>query len=660
MRNSNSLLQDLSKVLPKLRTQVYFKASLSALSHAMEDLVLASNDRPLVIANFQQARFYRQETRRYQRIAQRTSQIYVLATPDSVFSTEHTPYETIALNEEDELAQEWNLVIIGQHYAACLVCREYAAPIHAESLDQYRQFQGVWSFDRQVSLQAAHHLLGYIQDYRPDLAQKIAQNRQSYPFDSAAAEVALSDSFMPLNVKLFSERLMTYLQASQYKLLKAYRTIAVQAQRQQLINSICAGMRRSLDPEQILDVMVQELGQIFHDCRCLLYRCEADRTAQPIEYEALPQHLQSLKGQMEVLSSYPLFQIALSECQTIAIADILQDLSLKTHPDLRARLQTWQIGACLVVPICYQNNWLGVLELHHPHPRLWVSEDVTLVEAIATQAGVALMQAQAYTNLEDLNHQLMDLERNQRNLIAIVGHELRTPLSTVQVCLESLSTLPDMPLDMQQSMLDAALSDTERLRKLIQDFLTLSRLESGLTRWQMEPISLDECLGLVISSFEGARSTEKLPKIDVYLPQDLPPIQSDGDGVIDVLTKLLDNACKFTPADGKVTIRAQIVDPLRHSQKSLQKLPEKTEQVEIVIADTGRGIEPNQLEHIFERFYQEEGFLQRTVGGTGLGLAISRRIVQRLGGDIWALSSGKNQGSEFHFTLPISVVLPEC
>jgi signal transduction histidine kinase len=102
--------------------------------------------------------------------------------------------------------------------------------------------------------------------------------------------------------------------------------------------------------------------------------------------------------------------------------------------------------------------------------------------------------------------------------------------------------------------------------------------------------------------------------------------------------KLLDNACKFTPPTGTVTI-------------DVKPLPKY---LEITIIDTGCGIEPKRLENIFERFYQEEGFLQRAIGGTGLGLAISRQIARRLGGKLWAKSSGKGKGSQFHFTLPIA------
>ena len=80
--------------------------------------------------------------------------------------------------------------------------------------------------------------------------------------------------------------------------------------------------------------------------------------------------------------------------------------------------------------------------------------------------------------------------------------------------------------------------------------------------------------------------------------------------------------------------------------------------LEVTISDTGRGIEPNRLEAVFDRFYQEEGALRRSVGGTGLGLAICRQIISRLGGKIWAESMGKDQGSQFHFTIPIVFDFP--
>ena len=215
------------------------------------------------------------------------------------------------------------------------------------------------------------------------------------------------------------------------------------------------------------------------------------------------------------------------------------------------------------------------------------------------------------------------------------------PLSTVQVCLESLANEPDMPAELQQVMLSTALTDAERMRELIQDFLVLSRLESGRVEWNPEPLSLHECVDLALSSTRTRQAD--LPQITVACPEDLPLIQADGEWLVEVLTKLLDNACKFTQKDGAITIQAWL---------------NGDQMVEVAVMDTGRGIEPDRLEAVFERFYQEEGALRRTTGGTGLGLAICRQIIQNFGGTIWAESAGKDQGSTFYFTVP-SVTRPK-
>jgi signal transduction histidine kinase len=241
-----------------------------------------------------------------------------------------------------------------------------------------------------------------------------------------------------------------------------------------------------------------------------------------------------------------------------------------------------------------------------------------------------------------LNQQLTAIEQAQNNLIAIVGHELRTPLSTIQVCLESMASEPDMPQEFQQVMLDTALGDSERLRKLVQDFLLLSRLEGNLMSWQTELIDLSESVSLSVSSLQGMRKTQAIAPVVCDLPEEAIILSCDGDALQQLLTKLLENACKFTPATGNITLKAKI-------QKAKQG-----NLVAITIADTGCGIEANRLETIFERFYQEEGFLQRSVGGTGLGLSICRQLIRRLGGKLWATSEGKGMGSQFHVTLPIA------
>ncbi|WP_421654849.1 DICT sensory domain-containing protein [Leptothermofonsia sp. ETS-13] len=650
MSNSTSILEALLQALPDLRTQIYFKSSLTALSHAMEDQILAGVNSTLVIASFQRERFYRQEAHRYLRISERADQVYVLAAPETNFASRTEHYETIAFEPTDALAQEWHLVVVGPRYAACLVCKERQATSEKSTIqpagDQSRRFEGIWTFDRRTVYKAAELLLDRILLYRPELAGKVGKVK-------AELSTETRTGFNNLDPEPFAERLVTYLQAGQYKLIKAYRSIAAQERKERLVNSITAAIRHSLDPNEIFKIAVQELGQALKVCRCLIYRCKETDTHVIIQHEYLGAAVESLVGKEWNLRDNPLFQAVAQQQEAVFVDDaqatpwVLNNGSEVSPPSLGDRsngaspVQRWQIQSWLMVPVIHQNRLLGIVELHRCCTTLyeWAESELSLVEAIATQIGVALIQAEAYANLEDLNQQLEALDRTRSNLIAITGHELRTPLSTIQVCLESLASEPDMPTELRQIMLRSALSDAERMRKLIQDFLTLSELESGRVKWHLEPLPLRECVDLALSSVRARQlHNDRLPKITAQVSPELPLVQTDGEWLVEVLSKLLDNACKFTDPDGRVTIEA-------HENGG--------QMLEITISDTGRGIEPNRLEAVFDRFYQEEGALRRTAGGTGLGLAICRQIIHGLGGRIWAESGGKDQGSQFHLTIPI-------
>jgi DICT domain-containing protein/signal transduction histidine kinase len=649
MSTSTSILEDLLKALSaknqgnsSLRAQIYFKSSLTALSHAMEDQVLAGDDHPLVIANFQRERFYRQEAHRYLRISERTQQVYVLAAPEADFTNRSEHYETIAFEPTDQLSHEWHLVVLGRQYATCLICRERDVNDSGNSdppMDQARRFEGIWTFDREIACIAADLLLDRILDYRPELAEKVQAARTEFLTDH-------SSGFYNVDPAPFAERLVTYLQAGQYKLLKAYRSIATQERRERLVNSITSAIRKSLDSDEIFKIAAQELGQALGVCRCLVYRCKATDARVVIQHEYRGDHattpVSSLIGETWQLKANPLFEEVVQKQSSVFVNDTQTDPRFSNRPNnlLQEVLTRWHISAWLLVPVLHQGRLLGMVELHHCKavPHEWAEDELALVEAIATQIGTALIQAEAYANLEDLNQQLEALDRTRSNLIAITGHELRTPLSTIQVCLESLASEPDMPTELQQVMLSSALADAERMRKLIQDFLTLSRLESGRVEWRVEPLPLAECVELALSSLR-VRQEQPLPQITTQVPTELPLVCADGEWLVEVLSKLLDNACKFTEPQGRITIKAK--------QNGGQML-------EVTVADTGRGIEPNRLEAVFDRFYQEEGALRRTTGGTGLGLAICRQVVTALGGTIWAKSSGKDKGSEFHFTIPIA------
>ena len=243
------------------------------------------------------------------------------------------------------------------------------------------------------------------------------------------------------------------------------------------------------------------------------------------------------------------------------------------------------------------------------------------------------------------------LEHIRTNLIAIVGHEIRTPLCTIEICLESLNDESQMSREYRQEMLDIALKDLGRLKKLIKDFFLLERLERGQVYHRCKYVLVREVVDLALESLKARKERSSLPRIVVEIPSQLPLVKVDEDILVEALIKLLDNACKFTNSQGEIKIQAQVITAKAHS--ALNK--NSNIMLEVSISDNGRGIAPNHLEAIFNCFYQEENSLRRTVNGTGIGLTICRHLIEGLGGKIWANSAGKDLGSSIHFTLPLVV-----
>ncbi len=283
----------------------------------------------------------------------------------------------------------------------------------------------------------------------------------------------------------------------------------------------------------------------------------------------------------------------------------------------------------------------------------------TILRILRSNSIETSLELTTFTENNFVDAQEEIVEHICNNLLAIVGHELRTPLCTIEICLESLSSDPQMPKKYRQEMFDIALQDLARLQKLIKDFFTLDRLEKGQVYYRSEYVRVHETIELALDSLKNCchhtsgnqSDRSSLPKIIVEIPDNLPQVKVDEDRLIAALVKLLDNACKFTQADGEIKIQVRL---LGSKVTSLLDKETTNMMLEIIISDNGRGMIPSHLEAVFNCFYQEEDFLRRTVNGTGIGLTICRRIINSLGGKIWADSAGKDRGSSIHFTLPVA------
>ncbi len=232
-----------------------------------------------------------------------------------------------------------------------------------------------------------------------------------------------------------------------------------------------------------------------------------------------------------------------------------------------------------------------------------------------------------------MSTELDQLERLRRDLVANVSHELKTPISALRAHLENLLDGVERP---DPETLQVMLTQSERLGRLVEQLLDLSRLESGDVPLERMPVRLGPLVAEVVSEIEVSRA-ETGVSLEGDVPADLPPVFADPERVHQVLFNLLDNAVRFTPPGGHVVVRAT-----RHNGNC-----------EIRVEDTGSGIAPEHLPRLFERFYRVDPARSRDDGGTGIGLAIARSVVEAHGGRIRA-ESELGKGSVFTFELPVA------
>jgi two-component system sensor histidine kinase VicK len=226
------------------------------------------------------------------------------------------------------------------------------------------------------------------------------------------------------------------------------------------------------------------------------------------------------------------------------------------------------------------------------------------------------------------------LDRMKDEFISTVSHELRTPLTSLRGALGLLAggALANRPEKTQQ-MLEIAISNSDRLVRLVNDILDLERISSGKTELHSTMCSAEDLLRRA-AGVQQARAPR--PNIRIFFAANGVNVWADPDRILQTLNNLLSNAIKFSPAGSEIHLTARYLD----DGEAL-----------IEVSDEGSGIPADKLEHIFDRFRQGDASDSRAMGGTGLGLAICRSIVNQHGGRIWA-TSVEGQGTIFHFTLP--------
>jgi signal transduction histidine kinase len=215
-----------------------------------------------------------------------------------------------------------------------------------------------------------------------------------------------------------------------------------------------------------------------------------------------------------------------------------------------------------------------------------------------------------------------------------VTHELRTPLTTIKGSMEGLI---DGVLPASDETFSQIYHEADRLQRLVNDLQELSRVEAGAYELHLSQASVGELVQATISRL-SRQFEEKGVAIKAEIAADLPAVNMDSDRIGQVLLNLVGNALQYTPAGGEVRVQAV----------------HQPGEVQVSVTDSGTGIPPEHLQHVFTRFYRVDKSRARSGGGSGIGLTIAKHLVEAHSGRIWVESQGAGKGSRFIFTLPDS------
>lgn len=260
-------------------------------------------------------------------------------------------------------------------------------------------------------------------------------------------------------------------------------------------------------------------------------------------------------------------------------------------------------------------------------PRILQARLFIIHESGGLQLGHALL-------LRDVTRE-KELDRMKSQLLSTVSHELRTPLASIKGFATTLLRQDvDWDEDTRREFLAIIDEESDRLGELISNLLDMARIEAGTLRVEPEPIGL---VPIIQDTVETFRLITHRHRFEVHLPDYLPWVKADPRRVRQVLRNLLENAVKYSPGGGLITVSVSLL----------------LAEMQITVSDQGIGIEADNIERVFDRFYQVDSASTRKVGGSGLGLSICKAIVEAHGGRIWARSE-VGVGSSFYFTLPLA------
>ncbi|UZQ55101.1 GAF domain-containing protein [Trichothermofontia sichuanensis B231] len=402
------------------------------------------------------------------------------------------------------------------------------------------------------------------------------------------------------------------------------------------VRRITEKLRDSLDESHILETATQELAQTLKVQHCKIELYNDDHTLATIAYE-YTLHPDRSAGTRRV-GDFPELYEQLLQRQPLQFVEWSPPMPVEEGG---TPLPTGDRQNHLACPIFDDQGVLGNLWLARPCDQPFEALEVGLVQQIANECAIAIRQAWLYQASQAQVRELEKLNRLKDEFLKTISHELRTPIASINLATQTLdSILQQGNLSKHQAtvkrLLQVLQDECQRESRLINDLLTLTYLDAGTEPLTIDEIDLGTWVLHIVESFNDSIRSHELT-LTVDIPPDLPPLHSDATDLERIVSELLNNACKYTPKGGAITVSAHLT-----SQAAIA----------IQVSNSGVEIAAAEQSRIFEKFYRIPTNDPWKYGGTGLGLALVKKLVARLGGDI-QVTSAENQTT---FTL----LLPQC
>lgn len=394
------------------------------------------------------------------------------------------------------------------------------------------------------------------------------------------------------------------------------------------LTEISASLNSNLKLKPLLSIIMEAAAEIVdaEAASVLLW----DTKTNELRFASTTTDGQSLIGTSVPLEG-SIAGTVLRENRVVMVENAITDPRHYTKVDQDLAFQTRSI---LGVPMHAKSKVIGVLEAINKRQLPWTLDDAHYLSTLAAQAAVAIESAQLVAALRQANEELSHLDKLKSDFIAIASHELRTPLGVI---LGYASFIQDTEDPEVRAHASKVVSSAMQLRRIIEDLTNLRFMDQNPSELNFESITLGSFLN-EIAQEAFALSEARRHRMLYTAPDDNVKVKVDRIRMGMAITNILNNAVRFTPDFGRIILNVEI----------------KAHEVWISINDNGIGLAKDQLDKIFERFYQVEDHMTRTNGGMGIGLSIAKALVEAHGGRIWATSPGLNQGTTFTLTLPLA------